>query len=61
MTLDMSAVEVRLWAKADRIRHALIVDGIVVTPNPDVTLGDLSPDRQMKWLKLADLYIQLFC
>lgn len=52
--------EERVLRKASEIRTALIDHSIVISPDPKVKLAELPPERQNKWIKLAELYVELF-
>lgn len=52
--------EGRVARKAHDIRGALIDAGMVVSPNPELSLRSLPYARQERWLRLARAYIEIF-
>jgi hypothetical protein len=52
--------EQRVIRKAGEIRKALILSGVVFSPDPDLPFTDLAPSRQAKWLRVAETYVTEF-
>lgn len=55
--VENETIEQRIIRKAAQIRRALIVTGIVISPDPDTLFALLPDNRRERWIRIARTYV----
>lgn len=50
----------RIVRKAGDLRAALIETGVVKSPEPELPFEDLPAHRKVRWIRLAEAYVEIF-